>query len=181
MVGEIFSAKGFLKKYKSEMSTATFECLDALNKYFGGKNIIQRIRTKFAFHVDANTIATAYANAPADFVSVEYLSTRYTGHNLFHTAETLSLIAMIGDGPDSWRSTLIQQATLMQMVDEIIGTCVTLGTFLSGFIGLILSKHLGLKMEHLEAAETTISDDPSIDKVRLPFFCQPPRSRSSET
>ena len=171
MIGETFSAKGFLKTYKADMSPATFASLDAMNKYFGGKSAIQRIRKKFAFHLDAESIAAAYANAPPDFTSVEYLSQRYTGHNLFHTSETLSLIAIVGDGLDNW------QGTIDQIVDEITATCLTIGTFLMGFVGIIFKKYLGLTLEHLEAAAITITDDPSIDDVRLPFFCLPPRSR----
>jgi hypothetical protein len=51
------------------------------------------------------------------------------------------------------------------------------GTFLMGFIGIIFKNHLGLTMEHLEAVAITITDDPSIDELRLPFFCLPPRLR----
>ena len=171
MINETFSAKGFLKKYKAEMSSATFVSLDTLNKYFGGKSAIQRIRTKFAFHLNAESIAAAYANAPQEFTSVEYLSKRYSGHNLFNTSERLSLIAIVGDG-ENW------QDTIDQIVGEITETCVTVGTFLMGFIGIIFNKHLGLTMEHLEAAAITITDDPSIDDLRLPFFCLPPRSRA---
>ncbi len=172
MIGETFSAKGFLTKYKAEMSSATFVNLDTLNKYFGGKSVIQRIRTKFAFHLDAESIAAAYANAPPEFTSVEYLSESYAGHNLFHTSETLSLIAIVGDGLENW------QGTIGQIVGEITTTCVTLGTFLMGFIGIIFKNHLGLTMEHLGAVTITITDDPSIDDVRLPFFCLPPRLRA---
>lgn len=172
MINETFSAKSFLKKYKAEMSSATFGSLDTMNKYFGGGSAIQRIRTKFAFHLDAESIASAYANAPPDFTSVEYLSDKYRGHNLFHTSETLSLIAVIGDGLENW------QGTIDDIVEEITATCLTVGTFLMGFIGIVFSKYLGLTMEHLEAAAITITDDPSIDDVRLPFFCLPPRSRA---
>ena len=169
MIGETFSAKGFLKRYRAEMSPSTLESLIAMNKYFGGKSAIQRIRTKFAFHFDAKSIASAYANAAPDFTSVEYLSERYTGHNLFNTSETLSLIAIVGDGLENW------QATIAQIGEEITAICVTIGTFLMGFIfEIIFKKHLGLTMEHLEAA--FITDDPSIDDERLPFFNLPPRN-----
>jgi hypothetical protein len=172
MINKTFSAKGFLKKYQAEMSSATFVSLDTLNKYFGGKSAIQRIRRKFGFHLDADSIAAAYANAPPDFTSVEYLSKRYSGHNLFHTSETLSLIAILGDGLENWK------AAIDQIVEEITTTCSTVGAFLRGFIEIIFNKHLGLTMEHLEAAVITITDDPSIDDVRLPFFSLPPRSRA---
>lgn len=53
---------------------------------------------------------------------------------------------------------------------------MTIGRFLKGFIvEIIFMKHLGLTMEHLEAAY--ITDDPSIDDERLPFFSLPPRNR----
>jgi hypothetical protein len=171
MIDETFSAKGFLKRYKAEMSSSTFESLIAMNRYFGSKSAIQRIRTKFAFHLDAKSITSAYANVPPDFTSVEYLSERYPGHNLFHTSKTLSLIAIVGDGLENW------QDTIDQIVGEIITTCVTVGTFLIGFVEIIFKKHLGLTMEHLEAATISITDDPSIDDVRLPFFSLPPRNR----
>jgi hypothetical protein len=168
MINETFSAKGFLKKYKAEMSSATLVSLDTLNKYFGSKSAIQRIRTKFAFHLDAESIKAAYANAPPEFASVEYLS-KISGHNLFHTSETLSLIAIIGDGRENW------QDTLDQIVEEITATCFTVGTFLMGIIGIIFKRHLGLTLDHLEATTITVTDDPSIDSVRLPFFYLPPQ------
>jgi hypothetical protein len=71
MIRETFSAKGFLTKYKDEMSSPTLKSFDRMNKYFGGKSAIQRIRKKFAFHLDSESIAAAYANAPPDFTSVE--------------------------------------------------------------------------------------------------------------
>jgi hypothetical protein len=152
------------------MSPATLECLYAINKYFGRGSVIQRIRQKFAFHLDAKSILCAYANAPPDFTSVEYISKRYAGHNLFHTSETLSLIAIIGDEIENW------QRTLDEIVEEITVTCVRVNTFLMGFIGIVFEKYLGLTMEKLDATTMTITDDLSIDDVRLPFFCLPPRS-----
>src|SRR5271170_6822051 len=106
MIGQNFSAKGLLSIYKSDMSAATSASFDEMNKYFGGISAIQRIRKKFAFHLDAKSISDAYASVPADFTSVEYLSERYRGHNLFHTSETLTLIAMIGDRVEGWQVAL---------------------------------------------------------------------------
>jgi hypothetical protein len=107
MINKTFSAKGFLKKYKAEMSSAHLASLDTLNKYFGGGSTIQRIRHRFAFHLDAASIATAYANMPAEFTSVEYLS-KEDRHNLFYTSEMVGLIAMFWDGADRWRDTIDQ-------------------------------------------------------------------------
>jgi hypothetical protein len=165
MISGTFSAKGFLRTYKSEMSSTALDSLYKLNNYFGDRSIIQRIRTKFAFHSDAGSIALAYSKAPTDFDSVEYLS-NYTGHKLFHTSETLSLLAMIGDGGENW------QQILDQIVGEIMDVCFMVEIFIMGFFEIIFKKHLGLTMEHLEAV--TITDDPSIDDMRLPFLaCRP--------
>ena len=51
MIDETFSAKGFRTRYKDEMSATTFDSLNKMNRYFGGKSAIQRIRKKFAFHL----------------------------------------------------------------------------------------------------------------------------------
>ena len=72
MISKTFSAKGLLKKYKNELSSDALKNLDKLNKYFGSKSLIQDIRTKFAFHSDAELIALAYSNLPSDFNSVKY-------------------------------------------------------------------------------------------------------------
>ena len=82
MISQTFSAKGFREKYKAELSLIASENLDKLNKYFGSKSLIQRIRTKIAFHSNADAIALAYSETPSNFQSVEYLSS-YAGRTLF--------------------------------------------------------------------------------------------------
>ncbi len=171
MISETFSAKGLLKKYKNDLSGATLQNLVMLNKYFGKKSAIQRIRTKFAFHLDADSIDLAYSSVPLDFTSTEYLSYDYAGHNLFHTSETLSLIAIVGEGEEGW------QERLNKVTDEITNTSAIMGVFIMGFVGTIFKIHLGLTIESLRAVTITIADDPSIDDVRLPFFLMPPHGR----
>ncbi len=56
MINETFSAKKFRKKYAAEMTPVTIASLDDINKYFGPASLIQRIRRKFAFHMDASEI-----------------------------------------------------------------------------------------------------------------------------
>jgi hypothetical protein len=170
MINENFSAKKFLKKYESEVSHSTVESLDKLNKYFGRKSAIELIRNKFSFHVDAVSIAEAYEKAPSDFTSTEYLSTNYAGHNLFNTSETLSIVALVGEDLQDW------QKKIDDIVEEITATWVTMGVFLSGFIGVIFKKYLGVTA-FPENAEITIPDEAPIDGLRLPFFCLPPRER----
>jgi hypothetical protein len=44
-ISSTFSAKGFYKKYAADMSSDSVTELHKINKYFGSKNAIQRIRT----------------------------------------------------------------------------------------------------------------------------------------
>ena len=166
MISKTFSAKGLLKKYKNELSSDALKNLDKLNKYFGSKSLIQHIRTRFAFHSDAESIALAHYNLPSEFRSVEYLS-EYPGHKLFRTSETLSFAAIAATGRGDW------QLVTDNMIDEITRTCVVFEIFIMGFFEIIYKVHLGLTTKHLEVV--TIADDPSVDEMRLPFFCLPPR------
>jgi hypothetical protein len=169
VINERFSGKGMLKKYKSELSPTTLENLLRLNKYFGGKSAIRLIRRKFAFHLDADTISSAYDKLPTDFTSTEYLSDRFAGHNLFHISETLTLIAMADNERDNW------QNKLDDIVEEITEMCAAAGIFLSGFIGLIFKKYLDVNPELLANSIIDITDEAAIDSLRLPFFSLPPR------
>jgi hypothetical protein len=159
MISKTFSAKGLLKKYKNDLSSDALKNLDKLNKYFGSKSLVQHIRTRFAFHSDAESIALAHYNLPSEFRSVEYLS-EYPGHKLFRTSETLSFAAIAATGRGDW-----------QLVTD--NMCVVFEIFIMGFFEIIYKVHLGLTTKHLEAV--TIADDPSVDEMRLPFFCLPPR------
>jgi hypothetical protein len=141
-----------------------------LNKYFGSKNLIQRIRTKFAFHSDTESVALAYSSLPSVFKSVEYLS-EYVGHTLFHTSETLGFIAIAGDRKDNW------QEALDQIIQEITEIFFIFEIFITGFFNIIYKRHLGVSPEHLKAI--SIKDDPSVDDMRMPFFCLPPRGGST--
>ena len=118
-------------------------------------------------------MAMAYAKLSSEFMSVEYLSERYAGHNLFHTSETLTTIAIVGDEIGNW------QTKLNSIVEEVTDTGVTAGIFLSGFIGLVFKKYLGVTTKVLKNAEISIKDEPPIDELRLPFFSLPPRARGT--
>jgi hypothetical protein len=102
LINQSFSAKGFLSKYKNELPSATLETLKRLNRYFGSKSTVQWIRQKFSFHMDANLLEELYDELPNDFASIEYLSDRFVGHNLFNTPEMLSILGMIRDHKDRW-------------------------------------------------------------------------------
>ena len=113
----------------------TFDKLDKLNEYFGSKNLIQRIRTKFAFHSDTESVALAYSSLPSVFKSVEYLS-EYVGHTLFHTSETVGFIAIVGVRKDNW------QEALDQIIQEITEIFFIFEIFITGFFNIIYKRHL---------------------------------------
>ena len=100
-------------------------------------------------------------------MSVEYISPNYTGHHLFHTAETLGLVAIIGDGIENW------QGTITKIVTEITGVSISMGTFLSAFVSLLIGKYIGLSDEQFENSTIAVPDGPPINTVRLQFFCTP--------
>ncbi len=160
-----FLAKGLLQKYATYMLSEELTQLNDLNRYFGSGNpAIQRIRNKLAFHIDTQPITEAYDSLSSDFKSVEFLS-EYSGHNLFHAPETLTLFAMAGDYSEDWPN------SLGTVINEITNTCLIMMKFLAAFTNGILSKYIigtGASLAYV-----TIEDEPSLDTLRLPFFGPP--------
>jgi hypothetical protein len=167
MINKTFSSHKFLTKYAPEMSASTSEALQKLNTYFGGKNLIRTIRNRFAFHVEESEIDNAYNIATDEFAVNEYLSPRYAGHNLFGSAETLCMNAIVG-------GTKYNLQAITSFVLEIIKIADVMGTFFAGFMRLILRKYIDLSTEKISDAAFNIEDGPAADTVRLPFFCLPP-------
>lgn len=172
MIGDNCSEKGFLRKYRSGMSDVTLAGLVAMNKYFAGGSAVQWIRSKLGSPLDAEAVANAYANAPADFTSVEYLSDQFSSHSLFRTSETLSLMALTDGDLEKWRE------TIHQLGEELTAAGATIGVFLVGFIRVIFSRYLGRTMQRQKVANVTVMDDPPIDAMRLPFFFELPDPRA---
>ena len=168
-INQAFSAKGFLKKYETELAAGTLDRLKEINKYFGKKSIIERIRQHFGFHILSDKIEHEYDELPNDFVSTELLSDRFLGHNLFHMSETLALLGMIGPNKDNWEN------RLGDMVEEITKICVVMGHFLKGYTEFFLAKYFGNEEGVIAGSAVDVSEDPSIDDVRLPYFSEPPR------
>ena len=169
LINQGFSAKGLLKKYEGELSDFTMELIKDVNRYFGKKSVIQRIRKKFAFHINAQLFEVEYNSLPDNFVSIEYLSDRFIGHNLFHMSETLTIGGLIGEHKDNW------QEQLHVIVGDILTMCQKMGQFLNGFVELFLKKYFGTEREGVSRSVIYVSDDPPIDEVRLPYFSEPPR------
>jgi hypothetical protein len=168
-INRSFSAKGFLKKYEAELPPGALARLKEVNKYFGKKSVIEHIRQHFGFHILSDRFEQEYNELPDDFVSTELLSERFLGHNLFHMSETLTLLGMLGPDKDNWED------RLYAMVDEITRICVIMGRFLQSFTEFFLTKYFADEKGLLPVAAIQVSDDPTIDDVRLPYFSEPPR------
>jgi hypothetical protein len=131
--------------------------------------VIQRIWKKLFFHIDTQLLEDEYNNLPNDFVSIEYLFDRFIGHNLFHMSETLTIGGLIGEHKDNW------QEQLQVIVGDIVTMCVKMGQFLNGSVELFLKIYFGTERGEISRSVIYVSDDPSIDEVRLPYFSEPPR------
>jgi len=172
LINHGFSARGFLTKYKDELSDGTIGRLKDVNAYFGTKSVIERIRQKFAFHIDAQLLDNEYNTLPDNFVCTEYLSEQFHRHNLFHMSETLTILRLIGEHKDKW------QEQIDVIFQDITTICVKMGLFLKGFAELFLTKYFGNEKGEIPGSAVYVSDDPSIDEMRLPYFSQPPRGYS---
>lgn len=170
LLNKAFSAKGLWEKYKDDLLPEGRDAFEQINRYFGRPNIIEKIRNKFAFHLDVPVIDAAYERIPGDAPFVDYVAAEHAGHSLYYGGEWLTLNAMIeATGESDWR------AALTKIWGETTRVSLWFCFFIQSFIGMIFAKHLGMKMEDLQAGAINVADDPPIDSVPLPFFCPPPQ------
>jgi hypothetical protein len=173
LLNKAFSAKRLWEKYKNDLGADARENFARINKYFGRENLVEQIRNKFAFHLDVPAVEAMYDQAPSAAPFVDYIAARYAGHSLYYGGESLTRNAMIAaKGERDWRD------ALTKIFHETTQLSVWFSSFIQSFIGLMLSRHLGLTMSDL--AVLTVADDPAIDEVRLPFFCPPSLAKLKE-
>jgi hypothetical protein len=133
--------------------------------------LLEKIRNKFAFHFDVPVVKDAYAKIPSDATFVDYLAGEQAGHSLHFGGEMLSLAAMIAiTGEANGR------LALRKIFDETARMATLFSFFIQSFVGVMLSRHLGVTAKELHERRIEVDDDPPIDEVNLPFFSPPSRA-----
>jgi hypothetical protein len=171
-IGKAFSAKKLYQKYKGNLNEDARDALHKINRYFGdADNIVQKIRHEFAFHSGTKEVEKIYSHLAQTETLPEYWGIEYGGYNLFFGGELITVKAMlkVTGEPD-------QGKALVKMFSEITEIPVWFNIFVQNYNSLLLSIFLGMTQRDvdLRAPRITLTDEPKIDEVPLPYFCLPP-------
>lgn len=143
----------------SDLPEDTKEALAALKKYFGKKNIIDRMRNEFAFHYDPLRIRTQLSLIEETDELKIYIAD--TEDVFFQLSEIIVGSAMLE---------AVQPGDFVVAAEkffkEIMNLSSQLVDFCDGCLHHMIKKYIGYQSEEAE-----IPDPPRCDDLRLPFFC----------
>ena len=163
----LFLGKKLRAKYIDELNPKAKDGLENLNRYFGRRNPIERVRNVFAFHMGAAEIEQLYAELPEDFRFTSVLSEAYQGNSLFYGAEILAYHAVAKelDQPD-------MASGLDVLMQDTVQVSMWMGNFLTYFVVLMFGKFLGISRSDMESI--ALPGEVRISDLRVPFFAGPP-------
>jgi len=137
------------------------DSLRNLKKYFGNKNVINKVRNEFAFHYDHQRVRTQLSLVEeTDNLKI------YAAENedvLFQFSEVIVGSAMLeAVQPGDF------VAATEKFFTEMMGISGQLVVFCDGCLHYMIKTYIGYD----QAEETEIPDPPKCDDLRLPCFCK---------
>ncbi len=156
--------KGFFttqlsKKYENILSQVGKDSLSELKRYFSGKNNINLIRNKFAFHYDIEEIKEEIAKIAQSEVLKMFIS-EHRGNCLYSLSDVIANWAILHSiDPCN------PQRAMEILINEV-------ATKVSGLFQEFGGNCISIIMEKLDVAyvEVEIPEPPLIDNARLPYF-----------
>lgn len=150
--------------YHSKLSTNSQAALKGLKRYFGNKNLIEKVRNNHAFHHSPEKVDEAQVTFPSDEGFSLYLSDSLA-NSVFEFADLLYIYATMetinpGD-PEKAYGALIEDTAnvtshLNQLASELIAT--------------LLKEFLPASLDNLPLKEVQVDAVKESDVPSLPFF-----------
>jgi hypothetical protein len=169
LIAKMYSGKKLHQKYQTMLNNHGRAALQQINSYFGRNNIIKKIRNEFAFHFEAKDIAATFSKFADTELMPEYWGVSHAGHNLAFGAELLTVRTM------QHVTGLPEDKALLAIFKETTEAATWFGAFIQNYTGVLMSNYIGITQDHVESAERiSLPHMPSIDTVKLPYFCEPP-------
>jgi hypothetical protein len=138
----------------------TKEALGDLKKYFGRKNIIDRVRNEFAFHYDAERVrAQLSVIEETDNWKIYVAETEDVFFQLSENIVASAMLQAVKPG-DFVAATENFFGEIMTMSGKVVDFC-------DGCLHHMIKTYIGYQSD-----ETEIPDPPDCNDLSLPFFCK---------
>jgi hypothetical protein len=178
LVGKLYEAweaiqSGYFRSrlsrvYVDLIDNETTSSLDRLKKYFGRKNLLNRVRNEVAFHY---SLEHAAIPVPDDALPEElamYLH-ESAGSQFIQVSDYLMTIALAESlAPGA------PENALEVLLAELRDVCIDLNEFVLGFMHAVLVHRIGADSLARSGSVQNVANAPSATRKRLPYFIQLP-------
>ena len=168
-----YFGKALETKYEPQIEPECRTAIADMKKYFTGKNLISRIRNKYAFHYDLKQIAEGHrALEPGDSLDM-YLSEKQA-NTLYAFADVIAGRAMLetihrGD----------PKKALEMLIDETRTAIGWINPATGGLMAACFKDYFGEQLEDLNPKVIKVKSQPFGKGVRIPYFISPLREKPS--
>jgi hypothetical protein len=161
-----FFRSGLSKRYQSQFDPDASEALDALKRYFGRDNLIEKVRNGHAFHYSPEQIDAGYQTL-ADGDPLEIYLAKTNANTLYTFADTIAGRAMIedikpGDHQRAFEVLVEETTRAVARINEVIGASMT----------ICFKTYLGGNLYALGAKEIEIEGAPDSQTISIPYFVE---------
>jgi len=159
-----FFGAAISRAYVPKMDGEALGALDSLKRYFGGDNVVEMVRNKYAFHYSLDQIDAGYA-ALEDGDPLEVYLAKANANTFFAFADTIAGRAML-EGINAQD----HEAGFGTLIEDTANTVDSLNIVIGSIMATCFKTHLG----DLYAGATFVEVEgvPESQEVRIPFFVE---------
>jgi len=154
------------KQYESQLDPEASEALDALKRYFGRENLIEKVRNGHAFHYSPEQIDAGYRTL-VDGDPLEVYLAKANANTVYTFADTIAGRAMLedikpGDHQRAFEMLVEETTKAVARINEVIAATMT----------ICFKTYIGGNLYALGAKVIEIQGAPDSQSVSIPYFIE---------
>lgn len=160
----LYFASQLSSEYASKLSPDTRKSLKELKRYFGKKNLIEKIRNNYAFHHSPDNVEQALTSFPAEQDLSFYLADSLA-NSLFEFAElpysyTVMESISPGDPKQAYSVLVAETAEVTYHLNQLVAE----------LIAILIKEHIPASLQDLPSKAVNIAAVQESEVPSLPFF-----------
>ena len=174
MIQKYYFGTEISKVYNELLEKDAQEAIKQVNRYFGNRNFISKVRNSYSFHYDPDKIERTL-NEMEDGDELDMYIAEQHINSLYYFAESVINKTMLHElEPNDL------QSSFDKLYKDIVEVHRLLLTFIHNFMKVAVGRHFVMTDSNPVVEEIEIGELPSLENLRLPFFVNAP-SRAAGT